>query len=45
MRLLQYLGAALAVAGAIYLRYRVLVWQESRRDRKADVETLFNGRK
>jgi hypothetical protein len=42
---LSIVGAVLAVSGMIYLQYRRAKWISDRKDEKADVQTLFSGRK
>jgi hypothetical protein len=37
--------AVLALGGMIYLQYWRAKWMSDRKDQKADVQTLFSGRK
>jgi hypothetical protein len=43
--ILKTLGVVAALAGMIYLQYRRAKWQSDQKDQKADVQTLFSGRK
>jgi len=45
MLVLKALAVIAVVAIFIYGKYYQMRWIESRKDRKADVETLFDGRK
>jgi hypothetical protein len=42
---LQATAVIFAVAGMIYLQYRRAKWMSDRKSQKADVQTLFSGRK
>jgi len=43
--LLQGIGAALVLLGMIYFQYRRAKWASDEKDQKADVQTLFSGKK
>lgn len=43
--ILEGIGVFAALAGMIYLQYRRAKWINDEKDQKADVQTLFSGRK
>jgi hypothetical protein len=43
--MLKIMAGAVIVAGVVFLRYRRAVVRERERQQKADVQTLFGGRK
>jgi hypothetical protein len=43
--ILETIGGVAALAGMIYLQYRRAKWISDKKDQKADVQTLFSGRK
>ena len=45
IHLLQIVCVILAVSGMIYLQYRRAKWVVETKDQKADVQTLFSGKK
>lgn len=45
VRLLEAVGAILALLGMIYLQYRRAKWVSYQKDQKADIQTLFSGKK
>ena len=45
VRALGIVGVVLATAGMVYLQYRRAKWMSEKKDQKADIETLFSGRK
>jgi hypothetical protein len=42
---LQTIGGIFALAGMIYLQYRRAKWMSDKKSQKADVQTLFSGKK
>jgi len=43
--ILETIGVVAALAGMIYLQYLRAKWISDKKDQKADVQTLFSGRK
>lgn len=43
--ILEVIGTLLAVIGMVYLKYRRAKWYADKKDQKADVQTLFSGKK
>ncbi len=45
MAILKVIGGVVAGGVLIYLKYRQQKWISEQRDQKADVQTLFDGKK
>jgi hypothetical protein len=45
VRILEVIGSLLAAIGMVYLQYRRAKWHADKKDQKADVQTLFSGKK